>query len=486
MGLIEDLRKAVGLDTDILPEISWENRLAEAAYTPPSGLRITFDYEDISYSVDKRTTVFEFPDANGALVQDHGVGARQFPHRIFFSGPDHDLQAAVFEAALMERGIGKLESPLYGEHSVVPTGSITRADHLKTAANQTIFEVTFFETIDAIYPESIDDSAGAVVTALELFGDLGAAEFASKLTISSISEQKGIIDTVNDLVKRVQNQLEKVAAVQDVINDQFTDAVDAINNSIDTLVRDPLLLARQTQNMINAPSKALAGVTERLKGYGNLASDIFTSPDAVSVPGGPGGVGFRVDSLTGVGNDAESPNRFHVRDLFVGNFIVGSISSALFTSTATGGSTSLAAVKQAQIEGVPADNRIDTAPKAIAAAAEILEQWDAYVAWRDANFDSIAGDSYTYVSTPGNTEEGGAFGALQKAVAMGAGALIQLSFSLLKERRVTTDRDRSIVDLAYELYGSVDDILDFFIVSNDLSGAEIIEIPRGREIVYYV
>jgi len=47
-------------------------------------------------------------------------------------------------------------------------------------------------------------------------------------------------------------------------------------------------------------------------------------------------------------------------------------------------------------------------------------------------------------------------------------------------------RDRTIIDLVGELYGNIDDELDFFINSNNLSGNEILELPKGKEIVYYV
>ena len=482
MSLVNDLRKAAGFEPDRVPEISWENRLAQAAYTPPSGLRITFDYEDIETSFSKRTSTYEFPDADGTLVQDHGTGGRRFPHRIFFSGPDHDKQAAVFEAALMETGYGKLESPLYGEHTVVPVGDISRKNGLKTRANQTVFEVTFFKTIENVYPAAVEDTAGAVVTALELYGELGAAEFASKLSIVSVGERKGVIDTVNDLVKRVDKELAKVAAVQGVINDAFNDAIDSINGAIDTLVGTPLALARQTQIMINAPSKAMANISDRFKGYGNLAADIFNATDAISLPGGPGGNGPRIDANVGIGNDAESPNRFHVRDLFAGNFVAGSINSTMYTMNATGSAASLPGVKIAQADNIPADNKIDTAPKAIAAAEILIEQFEAFRAWRDANLSSIEGD----ISTPGNMDPGGAFSALWKAYSLAVGNLIELSFTLLKERRIELDRARTPMDLVSELYDGVDEWLDFFIRSNNLALHEILEIPKGREIVYYV
>jgi len=44
-----------------------------------------------------------------------------------------------------------------------------------------------------------------------------------------------------------------------------------------------------------------------------------------------------------------------------------------------------------------------------------------------------------------------------------------------------------VIPLVAELYGEVDAPLDFFIRSNNLTGDEILlEIPKGREIVYYI
>lgn len=83
-------------------------------------------------------------------------------------------------------------------------------------------------------------------------------------------------------------------------------------------------------------------------------------------------------------------------------------------------------------------------------------------------------------------DTGEAYQALQQSTALAAGYLVGLSFTLAQERRVTLDRARTIVDLAAELYGTVDDTLDFLIDTNDLSGDEIIELPAGRTVVYYV
>ena len=82
-------------------------------------------------------------------------------------------------------------------------------------------------------------------------------------------------------------------------------------------------------------------------------------------------------------------------------------------------------------------------------------------------------------------DTGEVYQPMQDAMALTTGFLVDLSFSLVQERRVVLGRARTMVDRVGELYGSVDDQLDFFINTNDLSGDEIIEIPAGRTVVYY-
>jgi prophage DNA circulation protein len=220
MSFVEDLKEAVLGPEEINEGETWEDRLEQAAYTPPSGVRITFDYEDLSYRFAHKTSVHEFPDADGSLVQDHGIGGRRFPWRIFLTGGDYDKQAEVFEAALAERGIGFLETPLYKNHNVIPVGDISRRDNLKRTANQAVFEVVFFSTIGVAYPTEQDDPANAALTALALFGDAGAAEFASSLSIDSVSEEQGVLDTVNDLLADVSDQISR-GRVHDKRRDRY-------------------------------------------------------------------------------------------------------------------------------------------------------------------------------------------------------------------------------------------------------------------------
>ena len=412
----------------------WNDRIREAAYTSPSGTRIVFAYENVSKTVDKKTTGFEFPDADGTYVQDLGHSGRRYPLRVFFWGDDYDQEAEVFETALLERGTGKLEHPVYGSVDVVPFGTVTRRDDLKTSANQAIVEITFWETIGLLYPASQTDPASSVLSAVDEYNTAAADSFSDALGLDTAIERVTLENSYQALLGSASDGLQAIADVQDDVRQQFDAIVDSVNQGIDVLISDPLTLAFQTTQLIQAPARALANIEARLDAYRNLASSIISGDGAVGDPG----------------NDSRNSNKFHTDDLYASSYVTGSVVSVV-------------------------NNQFVTKTEALQAAELVLDQLDDVVEWRDANYESLE-----------QVDTGSAYQKLQEAVALTAGFLVEISFSLKQERRIVLDRNHTIVDLAAELYGTIDEELDFLISTNDLSGSEILELPRGREIVYYV
>ena len=402
--------------------MAWNDRIIEAAYTSPSGVRQTFDYENVSRTTEKRTAAFDFPDADGTFVQDLGRSGRQYPLRLFFWGNDYDLQADAFEDLLLERGAGVLEHPRYGTKNVVPFGAVKRRDDLKTAANQAVVEVTFWETIGLVYPTAQADPASAVLGAVEAFNASQAEQFAEQADLDSVAEQANFKGSYKNLLDSAEAALAPVAAAQESVQRQFETIDASINAGIDTLIADPLSLAFQTSLLIQAPARAAANISARLSAYGNLLSSIV-SGDGAS------------------GTSTRQRNRFLGRDLYASGAVTGSVLSVV-------------------------NNQFETKTAALEAAEGILQQFDQVATWRDQNFQTLE-----------TIDTGEAYQKLQEAVALTAGFLVFISFSLKQERRITLDRARTIIDLSAELYGEVDGQLDFLIASNSLTGSEILELP---------
>lgn len=417
----------------------WQSRIKPAAYTPKSGTRILFTYEDVSREFEKRTEAFEFPKVDGAYVQDNGAGPRAYPLRCIFWGKDCDRIATAFEAALLERGQGRLEHPMYGPVDVVPDGRITRRDDLVTAANQTIVEVTFLSTIGAVYPSAKGSPKNEINDALGDFDVQAAQQFNNSTSLQSAITKANAVSTIKALLNKVRAALATVSAATSTVNAEFKAGVDAVNDGMDVLIGEPLLLAQQIAGLIRAPAEALIGIESRLDSYSRLLDSIIGS----SVGSG------QQDSTPLNSIHQRVSNDFHSADLFALSAIGGSAASVLST-------------------------QFSTKPQALDAAQSILTQFSTAVAWRDGRFGGLA-----------QVDTGEAYQAMQQVVALVAGYLIEVSFSLVPERRMVTNRPRTIIDLAFELYGSIDDKLDFLIDSNDLTGSEILEVPRGRLIKYY-
>jgi hypothetical protein len=431
-----NLAKLLGLDTGQ----SWRDRLREGAFVSPSGTRIEFEFVDLERVGSKRGSVFEFPGVDGAYIQQHGVGARRYPMLCIFSGRDHDRVATAFEKAVYESGHGKLEHPLYGTiPDIVPFGDITRRDPLVSAANQSIVEVTFWKALREVYPSSGEDAQSEIDAALGDFDVAAAQAFADSENLDRAGDRAAAAATIRGFLRDVSSTLrtasDEVSAVRRSMDEPFA----VVNFGLDVLVGQPLLLAQQISNLMQAPGRALAGLRSRLDGYLAFAQRIFRSRAGrvTSVP------------VAAVGLALKQKNDFHIANLFAQNAVAG----------------------------VVVTNRhhpFRTRPEALDAAARMAELADEVTAWSEAAHAVL-----------GEEDPGDATRALQHAVAITAGYLVELSFTLLPERRITLDRNRTIIDLAAELYGSVDDKLDLLISSNSLTGSEILELQAGKVIKYY-
>lgn len=414
----------------------WQTRLREAAYTPPSGNRLTFIYTGVSEEFDQKGGPFDFAGAQGTYVQFLGVTGRRYPMTIIVSGDDYDLDAAAWMRALAEQGEAVLEHPAYGRLTVAPVGTVKRSENFVNGAGQATIEVTLFETTGAVYPSPRQDPVAAVEQAVAEADAAAAAELAAAPYAETVGEEASFIDAINDTLDTVDNALRTAYQAVDEVERQVRQVQDSINRAIDVLVQQPLSLASQVQQLIQLPGRIVSQATARLSAYGDLAGQIAGSFDSD-------------------GNERPERRIAATRQTLYANNL-----AALGTAS----STALASIR----------TEFTSQEEAVEQAEQLLNMLDDLAAWRDQSFNEL-----------GQVDSGAGWQATQQAVATAAGALVDISFGLQRQRVYVADRPRNIVELAYQLYGEVDSRLDELINNNNLSGDEIIEIPRGREVIYY-
>jgi len=439
--------------------MSWPDRLKEAAYTSPSGVRTTFKYENVRASVNKRDSVREFPGYDGAFVQSFGLGASSYPMLCIFWGGDHDREADDFLARLAEAGAGILEHPFYGRfENMVPVGPIARRDDLKTAANQSIFEVNFVQSSAFQFPGSIVSEGDAIDAALDSFANAQADEFGAGIDIQNAREKVSLIDNVKAKIGATVRELSKLAATVSEIENEFNDAVDFIESNISSLVETPVSLAQQIIELVQLPSRAAGQISTSLAAYQGLLSSTLADANGLFSPT--------------AGNSVN--NQFFNSELFAR----ASYSSMLTAAKLTADSTrELSGDSLAEFLAVfPQDQPPFSTQNDIIETIEFLSgESQRLTAWSEANRESLnlldTGESAAYLT--------------ESSLGV-AGFLVRISFSARQERIIVLGSPRNLIELCAELYGVLDNAFDFLILSNDLSGDEIYELPAGRRIRYYI
>lgn len=423
-------------------EETWQDRVKEGAYTPPSKTRIKFQFEDLRRTVPTRGTAFDFDGVDDQYVQRKGFGSRQYPLRCYFTGANCDREADAFMSALLEYGVGKLEHPRYGTiPHVVPFGDVGQRDDLKTAANQSIVDVTFWTTLVDLYPSAGASSKNEIERAVAGFDVQAAQAFADSTDLTDATARANLKATIRGMLDETRGALQSVADMTADVKREFDDAVRLVNESIDVLIGQPVLLAQQLVNLVQAPARAVSGIESRLTGYVDMLGRIFGTAAGTPIANPVGGTAL---ALTTRRNDVAAA------DLFALAAVSGSVLSAT-------------------------NNNFETRPGAIVAAESITSQFDSAVAWRDGAYGTV-----------GAIDTGASYQALHGAVALVTGYLVETSFSLTPERSIVLDRARTILDVSAQIYQRIDPAaLDLLISSNRLTGSEILELPKGRRLVYY-
>ena len=429
--------------------MSYEDRIVELTYTSPSGKVFTGTFEDVSKVISKKTTAFTFPDVPGTYVQDQGKNGRRYPLRWIFWGEDYDRIAEEFDNALEEEGPGILQHPLYGTFDVVPFGDITRNDSLVTAANQAVYEITFYETIKIIFPISELSAENAMVEIFDDFSGLAAENYDKSLNIESAQEITSFIDSAKAGLRKIKKAMAKVAAATAEIERAFNDVADIADQTITTLVGGPTLIASQIIALTRLPSQTASNIQAKLDAYNNLLGSLISGPENQFEPG----------------LDSQSGNAFSNNNLIASATVLSAIEATISQST-------LFPTRSSAIDAIDALDTLFTN----------------YLDWADTNREALV-QGVPATIEPGTNElidTGEAYQQLNNVFSISQGRLTQIVFTALLERTVILDRDRTFIDFCAEYYQELDNKYDFVIQTCGLTGIELFELKKGRKMVYYV
>lgn len=412
--------------------MAWQDRFLPATYISPSGKPFIFQYENLSLTSDKKTTTFIFPEIDGAFIQDLGRAGRRFPLNIFFSGNDYDIIADAFLLAVEEKGIGTLINPLYGVKSVVTTGTISRRDDLLTSANQAAFTVTFSETLTGLtFPASIENITNTIKSNISLFQQASSAKFKADIIVNTANESISLKQAFETNRFLVQESFKALVKTSEDLNAAFQTIGNSLKASIPGIVDYPDIVSGQLITYIRTPASSDNEIIKTINTYESL---VFAETRK---------------SFTSALASTEPDNNFQ------------SSTIQAFSCMAAACESTLTADFQTR------QNAIDISEK-------LLNIFDDIKIWQDTNITALE-----------TIDTGESYDSLLSVIASTTAYLIDISFDLPSEKRLTLGEERNIIELVFELYEDLEKI-DFFIQTNNLTADEIEILPLGKKVVYYV
>jgi hypothetical protein len=504
--------------------MAWQDKNLEAKYTSPSGKEFSFTWDKpLSQETELKTGIFTFPDRDGAHVQHQGAGARSFPLEVIFFGSDCMDKADEFEAALIERDVAELQHPIYGIKKVIPTGNIKREDDLISALNESHVTITFTETITDESPTKLEAvSADELEEKYDDFSESAANDFSESISIESVAEElqlqsvmeiqaQALDDNLSGLMATDTSALgtgdhknyladfkastgELKSSIKELKTDRFSDIKDSYNNARRTymnaekIVQKAINTARLALNIMKMPSRIKANIMEKIKGYSQLITAIINQfkNDPFGVANVKNAFASTCLVLNGCIASIASGSALSIAAASSSGGISASRSMGITSADIAGqgqndsggGDTnsgldndSSGSITVAAGDGGGAISREET----IQIMNQLISLFESIKSFQDTKTGNdiiVDSNSNTYL-------------LLNELIYSSIQLIQDASFSLPMQRTIKLNRDRQVIELCCELYGTAD-YLDKFIAENDFNIDEIELIPMGREVTYYV
>ncbi len=412
----------------------------EIILTSPLKKRFSAFWIGNPQEMEKSLGLKKYPKIPGVFVQDMDVGGISYPLNFFFSGDDHDLEAAAFFQACRENGAWEIIHPTEGKKNLFLAKVKRNIEPVKNA-NISDFESNWIESIakeQILSRANIPDSIDQQVT---IINNTAADEFERKVVQETETQKQAIRDTSRSLLSRIKSSLAKLYQLSNEINARVNAVQSAINSTLDEFILKPLQLAAQFQQLIQLPALALNNISSRLEAYQELAASIISDL---------------------------SPSTTLPRDKNIAACLELTLSATL------------GAGAQSLVTG-PLNSRqsaLEHAEFLLILFGLVTDGLDGI----EALFKDLQADQQFLSQTE-------SYALLSAMIAEAVAATIKSSFDLSIEKRFILEKDRAPVEITITEYGELgenDSNLDLFNSSNFLQGDDLILLPAGQEIVVYV
>lgn len=406
--------------------MSWIDKIQSGlTITTGDGRSYNPKWMKTNYVRDYNTTEFNFPDVSGTLVKRRSPLGIKYSIEIYFDGEDNLDDAERFRISADDRRPWTIEHPEYGTILVQPS-SLT-FDTVNY--NSTKITGTVTETLN-------DEGLAVEEVPVDIISGNNNAAFESALL--ALVQVPGIDPVRMSNVNATVYSSGKLAVSDPLQAEAYFSAFAAAEGSINSALSEPSNAIRQLQNIIQAPMFFSISVRQRI----NIFSQQLTT---------------LIGSLGSVVSIFD-------KSLFENNG--GMIISAMAVSASTPNS----------------EEDYGNAETVFQVIDILLDSYNLYLANLDALQTDNGGSPESYIPDFGLATQ------LSDLVNYTVSNLFIIALSAKQLRSFILNGESNIINLAFKFYGfSEDDSnIEQFISQNNLGLNDLLTLPAGKTVIYYV
>lgn len=408
--------------------MSWlDNIKTDLVIETGDGKKFTPDWLNASKAVEYNIVEFDFPNIPGTLVKRSQPRGRKYNLEIYFKGDDHLEQSNEFEKSANDSRAWTISHPFYGRIIVQP---------ISLAFDNTRYNTT---KITGVIIETItEDNPKATVAPIE---KIEADKEVLDITFEESFANDVIPDTddINTLTENNKTFFDigsKIASLT-VDSEKYFNLFNEANAFILDATAEPLAAIRALQAVINAPALFVRSVKNRIT--------VFVE---------------QITKLSSGINNILTPSN---KKIYENNVGIALSAMALAASN-------------------PQEGDYDSRAKVLEIIDEITISYNTYLTDLDTLQTDTGGDEDSYIP------DAESLIGLNNLINFTLSNLFDIALESKQERSIILEDDSNIILLAHRFNGlqADDSTIDSLMEINDIGLNEILNIRKGRKIIYLI
>ncbi|KKN54297.1 hypothetical protein LCGC14_0593520 [marine sediment metagenome] len=408
--------------------MSWiDNIKTDLVIETGDGNKFTPDWLNASKAVEYNLVEFDFPNIPGTLVKRSQPRGRKYNLEIYFKGDDHLELSNDFEKSANDSRAWTISHPFYDRIIVQPVSLAFD----NTRYNTTKITGVIIETITEDNPKTTVAPQEKISADKEVLDATFEDSFANDVVPDTDD-----INTLTENTATFHNTGLNIAS-ETIDAEDYFNLFNAANAAILNATAEPLAAIRALQAVINAPALFAQSVKNRIT--------VFVE---------------QITKLSSGINEILTPNN---KKIYENNVGVGLSAMALASSN-------------------PQQDDYDSRSKVLEIIDEINRSYNAYLADLDTLQTLTGGDEDSYIP------DAEALIGLNNLINFTLSNLFDIALESKQERSVILEDDSNIILLTHRFYGleADDSTIDSLMEINNIGLNEILNIRKGRKLIYLV